>query len=186
MNLVSILLLAVALAADSFAVAIAKGTSLFRPTIGHALLLGAIFAVVQVAMPVLGWRVGAEFRPVVQSYDHWIAFIILSVLGGRMIVCGLRAEEFGPDKIPFTLPALVLAAIATSIDSLVAGFGFGVLSLSIVTILLAIGAVTFVTSVGGVYIGRHLGEHVGQFAEAGAGVVLIGLGCMILVSHLSA
>ena len=186
MNLVSILLLAFALAADSFAVAVAKGSNLFRPTIGHALLLGAVFAAVQVAMPILGWRVGAEFRPIVQSYDHWIAFAILSVLGGRMVIGGLREEEFSSETMPFTLPALVLAAIATSIDSLVAGFGFGVLSLSIITILVAIGVVTFVTSVGGVYLGRQLGEHVGQFAEAGAGVILVALGFMILLSHLSA
>ncbi len=185
MSFVSIVLLAIALAADSFAVAVAKGSNPYRPTIGHALLLGAVFASVQAAMPILGWLVGSEFQPIVKSYDHWIAFAILSVLGLRMLIDGLRAQEFRPEKVAFTLPALFLAAIATSIDSLVVGFGFGVLSLSIFTILLAIGVVTFASSVGGVYLGRHLEKHIGQYAEAGAGLILVGLGCVILLSHLS-
>lgn len=185
MDLVSIFLLAVALSTDSFAVAVAKGSTLYKPTIRHALLLGSIFAIVQVAMPIFGWKAGVEIQPFVRSYDHWVAFAILSVLGARMLLDGLRRSEFDPDKVLFTLPALVLAAIATSIDSLVVGFGFGVLSVAIFSTLVAIGVVTFASSVGGVYLGRQLGQHVGRFAEAGAGIVLLGLGVAILLGHLS-
>lgn len=185
MSIVSIVLLALALAADSFAVAVAKGSNLFRPTIGHALLIGFVFATVQVLMPILGWQIGAEFQPVVRAYDHWIAFSILTILGIRMVMSGLRPGLSASSKNVFTLPAVILAAIATSIDALVAGFGFGVLSLSMLSILVAIGVTTFISSFGGVYLGKRMGEHTGEFAEVGAGVVLVGLGFGILVSHIS-
>jgi manganese efflux pump family protein len=137
-------------------------------------------------MPIFGWRIGSEFQPIVQSFDHWIAFVILSTLGIKMILDGLRPSESAMGKVSFTLVALILTAIATSIDALVAGFGFGVLSVSVLSILLAIGGVTFITSAAGMYIGNRLGARVGIFAEVGAGLILIGVGIRILLSHLAA
>jgi len=183
MSLFSIFLLALALAADSFAASIAKGARLYRPTIGHALLVGFLFGGVQVLMPLLGWQVGIELRPIIESIDHWLAFGILAAVGGKMIFEGVRANANGNGSNAFTLSALVLTAIATSIDSLVVGFGFGFLNISVLVALMMIGGVTFLTSFGGIYLGKRLSHHVGEYAEIVAGLILIAVGTKILLDH---
>ena len=183
MSLISIFLLALALAADSFAASVGKGARLYRPTIWHALLVGFLFSGVQVFMPLLGWQVGLEMQPVVKSFDHWIAFGILSAVGAKMIFEGLRKSKNGYGSNFFTISALMLTAIATSIDSLVVGFGFGFLNISVLVALLMIGSVTFLVSVGGVYLGNRLSIHFGEYAEIVAGLVLIGIGTQILIDH---
>jgi putative Mn2+ efflux pump MntP len=183
MSLISIFLLALALAADSFAASIAKGARLYRPTIWHALTVGALFGGVQVLMPLLGWQVGVELQPIIESIDHWLAFGILTAVGGKMIFEGLRQSESGYGSSAFTISALILTAIATSIDSLVVGFGFGFLNISVLAALLMIGGITFLTSFGGVFLGKRLSTHVGEYAEIIAGLVLIGIGIKILHDH---
>jgi len=183
MSVISIFLLALALAADSFAASIAKGAQVYRPTIGHALLVGALFGSAQVLLPLLGWQVGLTVQPVIESIDHWIAFGILTAIGGKMIYEGRKARPQEDRPGSFTLPALVLTAIATSIDSLVVGFGFGFLQISVLMALTMIGSVTFLTSFGGVYLGRRLSHHVGEYAEIAAGIVLIAIGTKILLDH---
>jgi putative Mn2+ efflux pump MntP len=183
MSLISIFLLALALAADSFAASIAKGAQLYRPNIWHALLVAVLFGGVQVLMPLIGWQVGIELQPVIESIDHWLAFGILTAVGGKMIFEGLHRSESGNGSNAFTISALLLTAIATSIDSLVVGFGFGFLNISVLVALIMIGCVTFLTSFGGVFLGKRLSAHVGEYAELVAGFVLIVLGAKILVDH---
>jgi putative Mn2+ efflux pump MntP len=183
MSLISLFLLALALAADSFAASVAKGAQLFRPTIWQALLVAMLFGGVQVMMPLIGWQVGIELQPVIESIDHWLAFGILIAVGGKMIVDGVRDKEDGIAANAFTIPALLLTAVATSIDALVVGFGFGFLNVSVLAALLLIGGVTFFTSFGGVFLGKRLSAHVGEYAEIGAGLVLIALGSKILLDH---
>lgn len=184
MSLISIFLLALALAADSFAASIAKGARSHRPTLRQALVVGALFGSVQTLLPLAGWQIGIEFRPVVEAFDHWVAFGILSAIGTKLIYEGIRSEGAVADMGAYTIPALVLTAIATSIDSFVVGFGFGFLNISILVALAMIGGVTFLISVGGVYLGRKFGEHFGEYVEIVAGVVLIGIGLKILIDHL--
>ena len=186
MSLISIFLLALALAADSFAASVARGAQLYRPTIWQALLVSVLFGGFQVLMPMLGWQVGAELQPTIQSIDHWLAFGILSAVGLKMIFDGLRPGEAGRGDNTFTLSALILTAIATSIDAFVVGFGFGFLNISVLVVLFMIGSVTFITSFGGIYLGNRLGAHVGEYAEVGAGFILIVIGVKILVTHLGA
>ena len=121
MSVISIFLLALALAADSFAASIAKGAQVYRPTVGQALLVGALFGGVQVLLPLLGWQVGLRVQPVIESIDHWIAFGILAAIGGKMIYEGLKGGADGYRARAFTISALILTAIATSIDSFVVG-----------------------------------------------------------------
>lgn len=134
-------------------------------------------------MPLVGWQVGIELQPVIESIDHWLAFGILTAVGGKMIFEGLRKSESEKNSNAFTLSALLLTAIATSIDSLVVGFGFGFLNISVMVALVVIGSVTFLTSFGGVFLGKRLSAHVGEYAEVVAGFVLIGLGAKILLDH---
>lgn len=185
MSLFSLFLLALALAADSFAASIAKGTQMFRPTLRQALLVGIIFGGVQVMMPLLGWRVGLETKPVIEAFDHWFAFAVLTVIGGKMIYEGLRADsrDFYKHRA-FTVSALILTAIATSIDALVVGFSFGFVNMSVLIALVMIGGVTFVSSASGVYLGRRFGKHFGEYVEIIAGVVLVLIGLKILIDHL--
>lgn len=183
MSLISIFLLALALAADSFAASVAKGAQIRRPTVRHALLVGVLFGGVQMLLPFLGWQVGMELQPLIESIDHWLAFAILLAVGGKMIFEGLRATATQPGANAFTLSALILTAIATSIDSFVVGFGFGFLNISVLMALMTIGGVTFVTSFGGIYLGNRLSHHVGEYAEILAGLILIAIGTKILIDH---
>ena len=184
MSLVSIFILARALAADSFAASIAKGAQLYRPTVWQALVVGMLFGGFQMIMPLVGWRVGVELRPFIEAIDHWLAFGILFAIGGKMIYDGIGHDANGYRRSAFTISALILTAIATSIDSFVVGFGFGFLNVSVLVALAMIGGVTFLTSFGGVYLGRRFGEHFGEYVEIVAGVVLIAIGFKILFDHL--
>jgi manganese efflux pump family protein len=186
MSLFGIFLLAVALAADSFAASMAKGSQLYRPSIRDAVTIAAVFAVCQVLMPLIGWQVGVAVQPLVERIDHWIAFAILAGLGGKLIYDGLHADGSAYTRNTLTFTALILSAVATSIDSLVVGFGFGFINLSILAALATIGAVTFAVSVAGVYLGRYAGGHLGEYVEVGAGFVLIVVGTGILYDHLAA
>jgi len=183
-TIVGIFLLALALAADSFAASIAKGARIYRPTIRQAVVISGVFAAVQIAMPFIGWRAGVAARPVIEQWDHWIAFAILLGVGGKLIYDGIRSRGDIYARNALTFSALLLSAIATSIDALVVGFGFGFLNVSILVALVTIGIVTFVVSFGGVYLGRLVGRHFGDYVEVGAGLILIIIGTKILVDHL--
>jgi manganese efflux pump family protein len=189
MSIFTSLLLAIGLAMDAFAVAVARGSC---STAKHfcwtfALKLAVIFGFFQGFMPVIGWAVGHNFKDQIQAFDHWLAFALLAVIGGKMIYDDLKTEEETEDinaaKSDGLFPLLILA-VATSIDALAVGFSLSFLD-AIMTPVLTIGIVTFAISLVGVWLGyrfRHFGR---SKAKLVGGLILIGIGTKILIEHLS-
>ncbi len=188
MNAASILLLAFAMSTDAFAAAVGKGSALLKPRWSEALRTGAIFGIIEALTPLAGWALGYAASDYVKAWDHWIAFVLLLVLGGRMLPGALKAadgeEEAKPARHGFWL--LVATGFATSIDAMAVGVGLAFLDVSITTVALAIGFATFAMVTLGVMVGRLLGSIAGRWAEAVGGVLLIGIGSVILYEHLSA
>jgi manganese efflux pump family protein len=184
MSLFSLFLLALALAADSFAASLVTAGQGDRPALRQAVQVGALFAGVQTLMPLIGWRAGLELQPLIAVVDHWIAFTILAAIGAKMIFEALHDGETLRRRHAFAISALILTAIATSIDALVVGFGFGFLNIPVLIALAMIGSVTFAVSVAGVYLGHRVGAHFGEYVEIISGLVLIAIGFRILFIHL--
>ena len=188
MNLASTALLALAMSTDAFAAAVGKGTALQKPRWSEALRTGAIFGVIEAITPVVGWALGYAASSYVKSWDHWIAFTLLSVLGVRMIVAALKTpgeeEAEKPARHGFWL--LAITGFATSIDAMAVGVGLAFLDVSILPVAVAIGLATFAMVTIGVMVGRLLGNIAGRWAEALGGVLLIGIGSVILYEHLTA
>lgn len=187
MNPISIILLALAMSTDAFAAAIGKGSSLHKPRLSEALRTGLIFGVIEGITPIIGWLVGTAAARWVESWDHWIAFGLLLVLGLHMIYNGLR-DEPEEDEKPRQHSFMVLAvtAFATSIDALAVGVGLAFIDVNIWVAAAAIGLATMTMVTLGVMLGRALGTLVGKRAEIVGGVVLIVVGATILHEHLSA
>jgi putative Mn2+ efflux pump MntP len=181
----TVLLLSIALAMDAFAVSLVKGAS-GAARKRDALKLGATFGLAQGLMPLVGWFLGIAFASTFKMFDHWIAFVLLSVLGGRML---LEARDPGTpvtDRRALSLLNLLVAAFATSIDAAAAGITLPLLGSSIPAACLTIGVVTGALCVAGFLVGSEAGAKVGKHAEFVGGLVLIGLGLRILIEHLSA
>ncbi len=186
MNPFSLIFLALAMSTDAFAAAIGKGSSLHKPRLLEALRMGLIFGVVEAIMPVIGWFIGRAASQFVESWDHWIAFGLLLVLGLHMIYNGLQtADQDEPKATQHSLPVLLITAIATSIDALAVGVGLAFINVNIVVAALAIGLATMTMVTIGTLLGRVLGTLVGQRAEIVGGVVLMLVGATILYEHLA-
>lgn len=177
--MIEALLLAVALAMDAFAVALTQGAR-FRPDVRGALAIALTFGAFQGFMPLAGWGIGAFALAYVEAVDHWIAFGLLTFLGVRMLGGHVGEAEAARS---LTGTALLVAGLATSIDALAAGITLPTLSVAPPTAAALIGAVTFVISGVGVWLGRRAGDHLGTWAERAGGIILIGLGCKILAEH---
>lgn len=187
MNPISLIFLALAMSTDAFAAAIGKGASLHKPRLTEALRTGLIFGVIEAITPVVGWGIGQVATRYVESWDHWIAFTLLLVLGLHMIYNGLKhedAEEEKPNQHSFLV--LAVTAFATSIDALAVGVGLAFVNVNILVAALAIGLATTVMVTLGVMLGRVLGTMVGKRAEIVGGIVLMLVGATILYDHLSA
>ena len=187
MNLATIALLSLAMSTDAFAAALGKGAALHRPQWREALRTGAIFGSIEAVTPIIGWLLGVGAARYVTAWDHWIAFILLGVLGLRMIHAGLGDPEQQLVSKPTRHAFWVLAAtgFATSIDAMAVGVGLAFLDVNILPIAAAIGSTTFLMVTAGVMLGRVLGAVAGKRAEIGGGLLLIGIGTAILVEHLS-
>lgn len=172
------ILLALALAMDAFAVALTQGAR-FRPAAMQTLAIALAFGAAQAVMPLIGWAIGAFAFRYVAAIDHWIAFALLVVLGGRMLLWD-GADEDEP-RLGGT--GLLVAAIATSIDALAAGITLPTLDVEPLFAALVIGVVTAALSATGVWTGAALGNRFGKPAERLGGLVLIALGCKILAEH---
>lgn len=186
MNITAISLLAFAMSTDAFAAAIGKGTALLKPRWTEALRTGAIFGVIEAITPVVGWALGSAASDYVKAWDHWIAFTLLMLLGGLMLRGAFRPEKETQDKPRrhgFWL--LVATGFATSIDAMAVGIGLAFLDVNIVTVALCIGLATFTMVTLGVMLGRVLGNVVGSWAEGLGGLLLMGVGTLILLEHLS-
>ncbi len=185
MNLSATILLAFGMSMDAFAASIGKGATLHKPKFSEAVRTGLIFGAIETLTPLVGWGLGMLASQFILKWNHWIAFILLVFLGGRMIVEGFRGDSDeaceAPHRHGFWL--LVTTAFATSLDAMAVGVGLAFLQVSIVTTALAIGCATFIMSTLGMMVGRFIGPLLGKRAEILGGIVLIGIGSEILWSH---
>ncbi|MFA7256357.1 MAG: manganese efflux pump [Kiritimatiellales bacterium] len=184
MPILSILLIALGLAMDAFAVSITSGITIKTLKARHALLVGAAFGIFQAVMPVLGWALGQWAYRFISAVDYWIAFGLLLFVGGHMIIQSMQPEDEDGPKNPLHLPTLLMLATATSIDAFAIGISLSMLRVSIILPVLIIGLVTFALSFAGVYFGRLFGHLNEKKMEVAGGLVLIGLGIKMLIEHL--
>jgi len=183
--MISILLIAVSLAMDAFAISISTGMCFPRFGLRQSLKLGCWFGAFQGMMPLLGWFLGTRVAEYIEAFDHWLAFGLLAFIGGRMIWESLHGDE--EESCPTDLSArrLCILAIATSIDALAVGVSMAFMAdVNILFSAAVICVVTFLLSVVGGMLGRYLGSLFQKWAEVAGGVVLIGIGIKILMEHL--
>ncbi len=185
MDAITLTGLALALAMDAFAVALGTGAVLSRLTGRHLFRLGFHFGLFQALMPVIGWLAGLTIMQWVEAWDHWIAFSLLAIIGGRMIYEAFSDEEKTDDRDPTKGLSLVLLSIATSIDALAVGFSLSVIGVSIWMPALVIGLVAAVLTIAGMLLGGRIGDRWGSRVEILGGLVLIAIGAKILIEHLS-
>lgn len=179
MGILELFVLAVGLSMDAFAVSICKGLSLGRIRVKHMCIAGAWFGGFQALMPLIGYYLGSFFADMITKYDHWIAFILLLFIGGKMV-----KESFGDEEnvdSSMDVKSMFILAVATSIDALAVGVTFAFLKVSIVPAVTFIGAVTFICSALGVKIGSLFGVRYKSKAELFGGVILVAIGVKILL-----
>ncbi len=188
MSFIMILITAFALAMDACAVAICHGMRLQQIRWKHWLQFGCFFGFFQSGMTLIGYILGQAMRARVQKVDHWLAFTLLAIVGGRMIWEALQPDDSDNENqlpsglLPFK--AMIILAIATSLDALAVGIGFSVINLDLWMAVITIGAVAFVLSCIGVKLGQLLGQLFQHWAELVGGIVLIGIGIKIVIEHL--
>ena len=182
MGFIELLLIAVGLSMDAFAVSVCKGLSVKKAGVKHAALAGLYFGGFQFLMPVIGYLLGFRFESVIETVDHWVAFVLLAFIGGSMI-----RESFGKDEgmnDDFGVKTMLLMAVATSIDALAVGITFAFLNVQILPAAGLIGVTTFLLSFVGIYIGNVFGTRYKSRAELAGGVILVLIGVKILLEHL--
>lgn len=180
----TLLVLAFALAADAFAVALCQGAAV-RPGWRGAARIGVAFGAAQALMPLVGWGLGVAFADAIRDVDHWVAFILLAILGAKTLKEGITPDEAGCDPTPsLSSWALLGAAVATSIDAAAAGITLPTLGAPILLACAVIGLVTLLLCAAGVFIGAASGARLGKKAEIAGGLALIAIGTKILVDHM--
>ena len=183
MSLIEICFISIGLAMDAFAVSICKGLSMKRINIKKMIVIALYFGIFQAGMPVIGYFLGTAFESFVTNIDHWIAFILLSIIGINMIRESFDAEdEKKNDNVDFK--TMIVLAIATSIDALTVGITFAFFNINIIVAILIIGIITFIMSIFGVKIGNKFGDKFQNKAELLGGIILILMGLKILLEHL--
>jgi manganese efflux pump family protein len=183
MDLFSIILIAVGLAMDAFAVSIAKGIVINHDRRKTGLLLGGFFGGFQMLMPAIGWLIGLSFKEIIMGVDHWIAFGLLAFIGLKMIYDTTKKEKEN-EKNTLKLHTLLILAVATSIDALMVGLSFAFLETPILEPIIAIGLITFLLSLSGFYFGCGIGRIFGNKIKIIGGLILIAIGIKILLDHL--
>jgi putative Mn2+ efflux pump MntP len=188
------ILVALGLAMDAFAVSISSGICIPDLKPRHSLRAAGAFGLFQFAMPIAGWYLGSAFSSLIQGFDHWIAFGLLGIVGGKMIVefferkaapAEACAGDGRPSRSILTWGGLLLLAVATSIDALAVGLSYSVLGTAILLPAAIIGIVTFALSLVGCEFGKRIGARFERWAGLVGGIVLVGIGAKILVEHLS-
>lgn len=182
MGVLELILIAVGLAMDAFAVSVCKGLSMSKMEWKKAVVIGLYFGGFQALMPLIGYILGVGFEDKIKSIDHWIAFILLVFIGINMIKEAFETKEESNDKIDFK--TMIILAIATSIDALAVGVTFAFLNVNIMLAISLIGIITFIISMIGVKIGNVFGDKYETKAELAGGFILIFLGVKILLEHL--
>ena len=184
MDFLTIILLAIGLSFDSFAVSVCSGLNLPHIRFFQATKIAIFLALFQAFMPLIGWLVGNSIKSFIEPVDHWIAFGLLSLIGGKMIIESFINSEEREIKNPLHLKVILLLSIATSIDALAVGFSFATFLDKIFLAVFIIGAVTFTASMLGILVGKKTGPKINRYAEILGGLILIGLGSKILIEHL--
>lgn len=182
MSLWELLIIAAGLSMDAFAVSVCKGLSVQKVKPKHYLIVAAYFGGFQALMPLLGYLLGVRFEAMVANVDHWIAFVLLGLIGANMV----RESRAGEEKLDdsFTVSTMLILAVATSIDALAIGVTFAFLGVNIVEAIILIGITTGIISGVGLKIGNVFGSRYKSKAEMAGGIVLILMGIKILVQHL--
>jgi len=185
MDIFTVLILAIGLSMDSFAVSISCGLAEQKVSFQHAVKIALAFATFQGVLPVLGWFMGTGIKSYVEGVDHWIAFILLAYLGGKMIYEGITMPADKKESDIYSFRHIMILSIATSIDALVVGFSYALAETEkIFGGAVIIGGVTFFFSMLGIRIGKDVGGRFGSKVEILGGLILIGIGTKILLEHL--
>ena len=195
MGIIELILIALGLSMDAFAVSVSKGLAVPKIDWKKCLLVGIYFGIFQAGMPVIGYILGERFKHQIEQYDHWIAFILLAFIGGKMLIESLSKEKESQshlekndlektDNNAFGVSKMLVLAIATSIDALATGVMFAFIKVEILLAAVLIGITTFVLSAAGVKIGNTAGVKYKSKAEMSGGIILILLGTKILLEHL--
>lgn len=184
MEILTVFLLAIGLSFDSFAVSVCSGLNLPHIRFIQAAKIATFLALFQAFMPLIGWLVGNSMKSLIEPVDHWIAFGLLSLIGGKMILESFMDSESREIKNPLDIKVILTLSIATSIDALAVGFSFATLLDQILIAVFIIGAVTFIASMLGILLGKKTGPKINRFAEITGGLILIFIGMKILIEHL--
>jgi len=184
MTLITIIIIALGLAMDAFAVSIVSGAVYKRLNITHALTMAAFFGAFQALMPLVGYLAASAVNDYIADYDHWIAFGLLSIVGGKMIVESFKIKSKKQNFDPSNLIILLVLSVATSIDALAIGVTLSFITQSIVKAVMIIGIITFILSYLGVFIGKKFEHFFESKIEALGGIILIAIGVKILLQHL--
>ena len=184
MSIIEIALIGGGLAMDAFAVSISKGLAMRRMNYKKAIIIAAFFGVFQALMPALGYVLGTTFANKIAAIDHWIAFILLALIGANMIKEALSSDDDECQDDSLRLGDLIMLSIATSIDALAVGITFAFFNVSLLLSVSMIGIITFIICVIGVKVGNVFGEKYKSKAELAGGLILIVMGAKILIDHL--
>jgi len=183
MGFVTIVVIAVGLAMDAFAVSIVSGATYKKLHVRHALRMAGFFGGFQALMPIIGYLAGMTVREYASAWDHWIAFGLLAGVGGKMIYESFKIEEAEKQRNPANIIVLLILSVATSIDALAIGVTLSMVANAVVTAAIIIGVITFGLSLVGVYVGKRFGHFFENKIEIAGGLILIGIGVKIVLEH---
>lgn len=170
---------------DAFAVSVTSGIAIRHLRVKHALKIGIFFGSFQAVMPLIGWLAGLSLRDFISGVDHWIAFGLLSLIGCKMVYESFKIKSSERAFNPLNVYVLLILSVATSVDALAIGISFAFQRILIATPIIVIGAITFLLSFLGVFVGNRLGHFFEKKIEIAGGLILIGIGIKILVGHLA-
>ena len=186
MGFLEIFLIGIGLSADAFSVAVCKGRNMRKLNLKHGYIIALFFGGFQAIMPLIGYLLGTNFADYIEAFDHWIAFVLLGFIGGKMAIEAIRDKDEEEEEKTDVLKIgeLTVMAIATSIDALAVGITFAFLKVNILLSVLLIGVTTFALSLAGVLIGNKFGAKYKSKAELAGGIILALIGVKILLEHL--
>lgn len=183
MGILEIIMVGIGLAMDAFAVSVCKGLSMKKVDVKKMGIVGGYFGVFQGLMPAIGYFLGSAFGSIITKVDHWVAFVLLVLIGSNLLMEAFsKNSEVSDDRVDFK--AMLPLAIATSIDALAVGITFAFLKVNIVVAVLLIGIITFILSCIGVKIGNKFGNKYEKKAQMVGGIILVCMGIKILLEHL--
>jgi putative Mn2+ efflux pump MntP len=184
MELLTIILIALGLAMDAFAVSVATGSVYKQLKLAHALRMALFFGSFQALMPIIGWLAGLSFKDAIITFDHWVAFGLLTAIGCKMIYESFQIKKAEDRPNPASLTVVLALAVATSIDALAVGITISLITSHIAAAIIIIGLITLVLSYLGCWLGQKIGHFFENKIEIAGGLILIGIGTKILLQHL--